>query len=299
MYVTRFAPSPTGLAHMGNFRTCYFSWLAARASGGKFLLRLDDTNQERHNAEAEKVILDTMEWLGLDYDIYFKQSERTKRYTDVASMLLDCGDAVYLDNNAVALTWNDKFPRVWHDEIAGDIPITDTNIEQINGRLILLRGGDKIGQPTYQFCSVVDDYDYGINYIIRGVDHQTNTPKQLAIWWAIYSNEVGLWEFSRTLKPQPIPRFAHVGLIFKDKKKLSKRDNAASMLNYKDDGYAPDALLNFMLRMGWAPTVDNKENSIISTEKAVKMFLTEGRMRASNASFDAQKLDWYQRMYTK
>lgn len=276
--VTRIAPSPTGDMHLGTARTALFNYLAARQSGGFFIVRIDDTDLDRNKEDCVNVVYDTMKWLGLDFDQTFRQSERTERYTDVINRLLDTSYAVYLDNGAVALTWDDSFPLEWDDTLAGRIPITPTNIEQIHGRLILSRGGDRLGQPTYQLCSVVDDYDYGINHIIRGVDHQSNTPKQIAIWKAIGD--------------KPLPTFTHVGLIFKDKKKLSKRDDAASLLWYRDHGYLPEALLAHMLRLGWAPKEDNKENSLLLMDRALKMFLTEGSMRNSNANHDAAKLDW-------
>ena len=289
-YTTRIAPSPTGNLHLGTARTAYFCWLAARASGGKFILRIDDTDAERHNEEAVNVIYQAMEWLGLDYDETFRQSQRKRIYVQIANELLDAHLAVALDNGAIALKWDANMPRVFHDEIAGDIPITDTNIEQIDRRLILLRGGDKQDQPTYQFTSIVDDFHYEVNYIIRGVDHITNTPKQIAIWWALSQ-----WSVP---KPKEI-KFAHVGLIFKDGKKMSKRDGAASLLTYKEQGYSRDALLNFMLRLGWGPRKDDKSNAIISKQQALGLFLTEGKMRNSNAGFDQAKLDWYKKVYSR
>jgi glutamyl-tRNA synthetase len=287
--------------HIGTARTGYFNWLAAKASGGTFLLRIDDTNVERSDQAHTDVIYKSMDWLGLDYDTTFKQSERRGRYEELLKALLDAGSARYTADGAVALVCPDSLPASWIDEVAGEIPITETNIAQIKGTvegrtndgLILAR---QEGSPTYQFASVVDDFDYEINYIIRGVDHISNTPKQIAIWTAInglVSEKSNQWSQHWT----PLPKFAHIGLIFKDKKKMSKRDGAASMASY--EVYEREAVLNFMLRMGWAPREDNKVNSIISRDRAVEMFLTEGRMRNSNANFDQAKLEWYDREYEK
>lgn len=289
-YITRIAPSPTGDMHLGTARTAYFNWLAARASDGKFILRIDDTDLERNNESCVDVIYEAMKWLGLAYDKAFRQSERKDNYEAVIWRLLKAKLAVTLENGAIALAWHNNMPTHWHDNIAGDVPITSTNIQQIDRKLVLVRGGDRLGQPTYQLSSVVDDYDYDINYIIRGKDHLTNTAKQVALWWAI-------GECSTVRKP--LPQFAHVGLIMKDKKKLSKRDGAASLLHYRQQGIRPDALLNFMLRLGWGPRNDNKENSIIPVEKAIKMFLTEGSMRNSDASMDLTKLEWFNRVYSR
>jgi glutamyl-tRNA synthetase len=297
MQVTRIAPSPTGMFHIGTARTAYFNWLVARASGGKFILRIDDTDVERNKQEYIDIILESLDWLGLDYDEIYYQSKRTSIYLETAQRLLEAGKAFAAPNGAIILSPPTALPDRFLDTIAGEIAITKTNLEQMDGTrgtLVLIRGGDKANQPTYQFCSVVDDYYMGINHIIRGVDHITNTPKQIAIW-----NCLDCLEKVTSSDPDIYPQFSHVGLIHKDKKKLSKRDNAASLLWYRDNGYSPDAILNFILRMGWAPSIDNKENSIIPKEKAIKMFLTEGRMRAAPSNFDQQKLDWYQKVYTR
>lgn len=289
-YVTRIAPSPTGTMHIGTARTALFNWLAARASGGRFILRIDDTDADRNDDAHVQVILDSMAWLGLDYDSTFRQSDTAVAIPDVTKALLNAGFATTLDNGAIALVWHDFMPRVWNDSIAGDIAVTDDAIKQIDG-LILVRGGDKLGQPTYNYASVVDDYMEGVDYIIRGSDHISNTGKQAAIWTAM-SNAFGPDGNWRDL-----PKFAHVGLIHKDKKKMSKRDGAASLLDYRDAGYDVDAIFNFLLRMGWGPTVDNKSTSMLSRDDAVRLFLDGGRMKASPANFDQQILDAFNRKW--
>lgn len=289
VYNTRIAPSPTGDMHLGTARTAYFNWLAARATGGKFILRIDDTDQDRHNEDAVKVIYDTMEWLGLDYDQTFRQSQIKDMgiYDRAANDLLKAGLATRLDNGAVALVIPDNMPDSWVDEVAGTVPVTDKAKQVIDG-MILVKGD---GWPTYHFSTVVDDAFMGINYVIRGKDHIDNTAKHIAIYLQMQKcNSASFVNFT-------IPKYAHAGLIFKDKKKMSKRDAAASMLNYRDAGYNPDAMLNFMLRMGWGPTVDDKTTAIISRERALELFLTGGAMKNNEASFDQAKLDSFDRKY--
>lgn len=289
-YITRIAPSPTGMMHIGTARTAWFNWLAARATGGQFILRMDDTDADRNQIEAEQPIFDGLEWLGLNYDEFLRQSERAAIYANYANILLDSGSAFRADNGAIMLRWHAFQPRSWQDEIAGTIQISDKAIEEIDGKLCLIRGGDKLGQATYQFASIVDDYVSGVNFIIRGTDHIANTPKQAAIWHALAD---GIAE------EKPLPKFAHIGLIFKDKKKMSKRDGAASVLDYRDKGYDPDGLLNFLLRLGWGPKVDDKASTFMDREKATSLFLTSGAMKSSNANFDTAKLDFYDRSYKR
>ncbi len=283
MYNTRIAPSPTGEMHLGTMRTAYFNWLAARASGGKFLVRVDDTDVKRNQKVVAKAIFTSMGWFGLDFDKEFYQSNNRDLYKRFAWALIKDGSAFVLDNGAIAL-WKPELPGVWHDKIAGDIPITATNYEQIDRRLILVRGN---GEPTYQLASVVDDWDHCINYIIRGTDHTSNTPKQIAIWNALNKCFPD--------KAQKLPKFAHVGLLFKNSKKLSKRDSNFSLSAYVD--YHPEAVLNFLLRLGWGPHEDNKANSLISKERAIEMFLTQGQMKNTQANIDEQKLKWFDKKY--
>ena len=278
-YITRIAPSPTGDMHIGTARTAYFNWLAAKASGGQFIFRIDDTDGARDKPEYEAVIHEVMDWLGLYADVLFRQSERTHVYTAMAFELVNKGKARILDNGAIALNFDETMPRVWIDEIAGEVKITDTDIKNSLQELILIRGD---GIPTYHFATVIDDMHFYVNWIIRGHDHISNTCKHIAIYHALGA---------------PIPKYSHVGLIFQDKKKMSKRDGAASVLHYKNSKYDADALLNFMLRMGWGPTVDDKTTAMIDRDKAIKMFLTEGKMRNAPSNMDLGKLDSFDRKY--
>lgn len=286
---TRIAPSPTGMMHVGTARTALFSYLAARASGGKFIMRLDDTDLERNQPEAIQPIYDGLAWLGLEYDASYRQSERSQFYADMANILLDAGLATKADNGAILLKPPADLPRTWTDQLVGTIPVTDRDMEMING-LVLVRGGDKIGQPLYHFTSIADDYAMGITSIIRGDDHRSNTAKQIAIWHSLNT------AFGHE-KAISLPRFYHVGLIFKDKKKMSKRDGAASLLDYRDKGYEPDALFNFLLRLGWGPKRDDKSTALISRERALELFLEGGNMSPRPSNFDSVKLESFQRKY--
>lgn len=295
-YRTRIAPSPTGDMHLGTARTAYFNWLAARATNGSFLLRIDDTDADRNRSECVDVILRTMDYLGLDYDDMFYQSEKRGRLDRALTALVMGGWARRLDNGAFALNLPENMPRSWHDEIAGDIQITDMNIGCITGEhknegkpaLLILARAD--GGYTYQFASAYDDWAKKINYIIRGTDHISNTFKQLAIWTALNQCYPGFYE--------PYPKFAHVGLIMKDKKKLSKRDGASSMLEYMKQGIDQEAMLNFMLRLGWSPS-DPDMNGLIPRAQALQFFLTQGRMRNTNANMDPAKLAFLDKQYKK
>jgi nondiscriminating glutamyl-tRNA synthetase len=287
MSVTRIAPSPTGFMHVGTARTALFNWLAARATGGRFILRLDDTDADRNVGAAVQPILDGLKWLGLDWDDYVRQSDRSAAYGDHARLLLDAGLATSADNGAVLLAAGAP-PRTWDDAIGGTMRIPDDLAKQVDG-LVLIRGGDRAGQATYNFASILDDYLLGVDFVIRGVDHIANTGKQIGIWSAL----------AQVLPPRDPPRFAHVGLIFKDGKKMAKRDGAASLLDYRDAGTDPDAMFNFLLRMGWGPSVDDKSATFIDRDRAIAMFLTGGKMRAANAGFDAAKLAFYDRNYKR
>ena len=274
---TRIAPSPSGDMHIGTARTAYFNWLAARATGGKFILRIDDTNQEKNKPEYTQVILDTMEWLELDYDEIHYQSKRFDLYLLAAHKLVSEGKAKVLDNGAIALT-EISMPQKWLDDIAGSIAISGDDFQNAQ-ELILIRGD---GSPTYHFSSVYDDANLGINYILRGVDHISNTARQIAIF-----NALG----------KDLPRFAHIGLIHQNGKKLSKRDGAASILHYKDNGYSSAAMCNFLLRMGWGPKIDDKSTKTLDRARALELFIDGGTLKSSSANLDLVKLESFNRKY--
>lgn len=285
--ITRIAPSPTGDMHLGTARTAYFNWLAARASGGSFILRIDDTDINRSDPKFSQVILDTMIWLGLDYDNLIYQSKRFDVYRDIADKLLKNGQAQNIDNAIVLSPIHpENISDSWYDDIAGSIIISDDDKTLIKNGIVLIKSD---GSPTYHFASVVDDIQFGINFVIRGKDHTTNTARQVVLYNCL---KFVLHDYNYSL-----PSYAHIGLIRKDGAKLSKRDGAASMLWYKQQGYDPDAMLNFMARLGWGPTVDDKTTAILPKQRMLELFLSGGKMKNSDANMDTKKLDSYDRKY--
>lgn len=288
---TRFAPSPTGFAHIGNFRTAYFNWLFSKNRGGDFLLRIDDTDLARNRTEAIDIIYQTMDWLRLDYTFLFNQSdtERQARYGEVSSLFLEKGFAVREgDGEAIVikpveelLSLGVEVPHHWTDEISGKIRV---DLNQLNHLVIKTSSGSYL----YNFTSIIDDSDSSITDVIRGTDHQQNTPKQILIQ--------NLYRLCCPDREIILPRFHHIGLIFKDGQKMSKRENAASLMYYKEQGYHPEAILNFLLRMGWGPKVDDKSAAMISQSRAVSLF-SEGKMKGASSNFDQAKLDSYDRKY--
>jgi glutamyl-tRNA synthetase len=279
MQNTRIAPSPTGYFHIGTARTAYHNWLVAKATGGKFILRIDDTDLGRSNDDYVKVIYDCMDWLGLDYDTTFRQSQRFDVYRNYANDLLDRKLAYQADNGAI-LFQPSFIPDSWVDSIAGKIDIKQDDIDLIKG-MVLIKSD---GTPTYNFCSIVDDVDYGVNRIIRGVDHIKNTVKQLSIAFTKKNVDIS---------------FTHVGLIHNmNGKKISKRDGALSVMDYRDQGIHPDALLNLMLRMGWSPRNPNFDSKYKKVDKdlAVKI-LDDGKFQNSPSKLDMSKLNFYNKLY--
>lgn len=272
---TRIAPSPTGKAHIGFVRTAYLNYLAARSAGGKFILRIDDTDKLRSQDIYTQDLIATLNWLGLDCDLIFSQSSRFDRYSQVAKQLLDSGKAI-LKDGAVCLNV-DHTITFWTDSISGDIKITDDKFDAIKN-LVLLRSD---GTPTYHFASVIDDIDFDINWIIRGTDHLDNTSKHVYIYDAMNA---------------PFPKFSHVGLIFYQSKKISKRDGVANMDSYND--VHPSAILNSVLKMGWShsdPNID-KIHPLIDKDLAIQIF-NQGHLRSQKATLDLDKLKWFDKKY--
>lgn len=280
---TRIAPSPTGDMHLGTARTAYFNWLAARASGGRFILRIDDTDQARNRQECVDDILRVMDWLGLDYDEVYYQSHHLDDYRHVAENMVRLSQARRDDNGAILFTPFTTLPAelpFWTDEVAGEISVGEQDWDYIAG-MPLIRGD---GTPTYNFATVVDEIWTKVNFVIRGTDHVKNTAKQMALFQTI-----GLGG--------ELPRFAHLGLLFQDKKKLSKRNGIGSMIGLMESGYDPDAVLNFLLRLGWGPTIDDKTTALLPRERALELFLEGGKMKNSPANVDPAKLDSFDRKY--
>jgi glutamyl-tRNA synthetase len=314
MIRTRFAPSPTGYLHIGGARTALFCWAYARKHDGRFILRIEDTDLERSTAESTQAILDSMQWLGLDWDEGpFRQMDRLDRYRAVAEQLIRDGhayrcyaskeeldalreqqrargekpryDGRWRPENAqgktppagvtpvVRFRNPDDGEVVWRDLVKGEIRFANTELDD----LVLMRAD---GVPTYNFGVVVDDLDMAITDVIRGDDHVNNTPRQINIY--------------RALGPA-LPAFAHVPMILgSDGERLSKRHGAVSVLQYRDDGYLPEALVNFLARLGWS----HGDEEMFSTAKLVEWFDLEHVSR-SPAQFNGEKLAWLNQQYLK
>jgi glutamyl-tRNA synthetase len=283
--ITRIAPSPTGQFHVGTARTAYFNWLAARSTGGKFILRIDDTDKTRNTTENVDTIFRSMEWLGLDYDEVHYQSKREERHRDMINQLLKEGKLMQGDEGELRL--NMEYQQVYfvNDRLRKVVEVSEEEYF-IHKNMVVAR---KDGSPLYNFASVVDDIDLGVTAVIRGADHLPNTHKQEAIKILIDEDK----QFD----------YFHIGLITVGGKKISKRNPdhvaIASMDSYVTQGYTPEAFKNWLLRIGWSPKVDNKENSVIPQDKAVKMFMDEGSMRPNNANMDLTHLANYQKVYTR
>jgi glutamyl-tRNA synthetase len=308
--VTRFAPSPTGFLHVGGARTALYSWLYAKSQGGKFILRIEDTDIERSTQEAIDAILEGMEWLGLAWDDGpYYQTRRFDRYNQVIAQLLTEGKAYKCFMPAAELdaireeqmskgekprypgTWRNrtdhpegqpyairfKTPQtgsvVVKDHIRGEIEIANTELDDL-----IIRRTD--GVPTYNFCVVVDDWDMGITHVVRGEDHINNTPRQINILQALGA---------------PIPEYAHVSMILGDDgKKLSKRHGAVSVMQYRDDGYLPQALLNYLVRLGWS----HGDQEIFSLEEMIAFFSLDAIGQSASA-FNTDKLIWLNQHYMR
>ena len=312
---TRFAPSPTGYLHIGGVRTALYSWLYARQQGGKFVLRIEDTDRERSTQESVDAILQGMDWVGLDYDegpVF--QTDRFDRYREVINQLLEQGDAYHcyctreeLDEMRETQRANKEKPRyngkcrdrtdiptdanseplesvirfknpqegdvVIHDLIKGEIVINNRELDD----LIIARSD---GTPTYNLTVVVDDMDMGITHVIRGDDHINNTPRQINLFKALGAD---------------LPEFAHAPMILGDDgKRLSKRHGAVSVMQYRDAGFFPQALLNYLLRLGWS----YEDQEIFSRDEMIRLFRLED-VNGAPSTFNTQKLIWVNEQYMK
>ena len=275
----RFAPSPTGYLHVGGARTALFNWLYARRHGGVFVLRIEDTDVERSQAEMVTGILDGLRWLGIDWDegpevggphAPYYQSQRLERYRAAAKQLLDSGQA-FADEGAIRF----KVPpgkTTFVDSVHGPIEFDNEHIESF----VILRSDT---HPTYHLSVVCDDIDMAITHVVRGDDHISNTPKQVLLYNA----------FGKTP-----PTFAHVPLIMgADKQRLSKRHGATSVMEYEKLGYLPEAMFNFLALLGWG-TGSNDE--LLTKDELIQRFNLEG-ISGGNAVFNTEKLDWFNHQY--
>ncbi|EOY8427054.1 glutamate--tRNA ligase [Proteus mirabilis] len=306
---TRFAPSPTGYLHVGGARTALYSWLFSRHNKGEFVLRIEDTDLERSTQPAIDAIMDGMNWLNLNWDEGpYYQTKRFDRYNQVIDQMLAAGTAYrcYCSKERLEKLRADQMakgekPRydgccrhgdhnhtpdephvvrflnpqegsvIFDDKIRGPIEFSNQELDDL-----IIRRTD--GSPTYNFCVVIDDWDMEITHVIRGEDHINNTPRQINILKALGA---------------PVPEYAHVSMILGDDgKKLSKRYNAVSVMQYRDDGYLPEALLNYLVRLGWS----HGDQEIFSIDEMIKDFTLEAISKSASA-FNTDKLLWLNHHY--
>ncbi|TDR19364.1 glutamate--tRNA ligase [Marinicella litoralis] len=305
--ITRFAPSPTGYLHVGGARTALFSYLYARHHGGQFELRIEDTDTERSTQESVDAIFEGMNWLGLEFDSEVKyQSKNLARYHEKIDQLLNNGQAYYCDCSkeridkireqqmkdgekprydgkcrdlGLAKTAQTiirfKTPQTGEvkfvDHVRGEITVANAELDD----LVIARAD---GMPTYNFSVVIDDADMGITHVIRGDDHINNTPRQINIYQAL---------------GEPVPEFAHVPMILGDDgARLSKRHGAVSVMQYAEDGYLPEAVLNYLVRLGWS----NGDQELFSKAEMIELFDLSGVNKAPSA-FNTTKLNWINQQY--
>ncbi len=318
---TRFAPSPTGFIHLGNIRSALYPWAFARATGGKFILRIEDTDLERSTQAAVDVIIEGMQWLGLDYDEGpFYQMQRMQRYKEVLAQLQAAGhvypcymSVAELDALRERQMANKEKPRydgtwrpepgktlppvpqgvqpvlrfknpqggavVWDDKVKGRIEISNDELDD----LVIARpaaSGEAVGTPTYNFCVVVDDIDMGITHVIRGDDHVNNTPRQINIFQAL---------------GQPVPVYAHLPTVLNEQgEKMSKRNGAKPVTQYAAEGFLPDAMVNYLARLGWS----HGDDEIFSRAQFLQWFDLD-HLGRSAAQFDEAKLRWVNAQHLK
>ncbi|MDP1596454.1 MAG: glutamate--tRNA ligase [Methylotenera sp.] len=312
---TRFAPSPTGFLHIGGARTALFSWAYAKKHGGAFILRIEDTDVARSTPEAVQAILDGMQWLGLDYDEGpFYQMQRMDRYKQVIQTMLQQGSAYYcysskteldtLREQQMADKQKPRYDGKWRPEAGKVLPAIPTDISPVirfknpqDGVVVwddLVKGRIEIanselddliiaradGTPTYNFCVVVDDWEMGITQVIRGDDHVNNTPRQINMLKALGAK---------------IPQYAHLSMILGgDGQKLSKRHGAVSVMQYDEDGYLPEAVLNYLARLGWS----HGDEEVFSMHQFCEWFDLD-HITSSAAQFNTEKLNWLNNHYIK
>ena len=312
---TRFAPSPTGYLHIGGARTALFAWAYARRHGGRFVLRIEDTDVERSTPEAVQAILDGMQWLGLAHDEGpYYQMQRMYRYKEVIQQMLAAGTAYLcytskeeLDALRAEQEARKEKPRYdgsWRPEPGKTLPTPPSGVQpvvrfrnpadgvvawddQVKGRIEIANAelDDFIiaradGTPTYNFCVVVDDWDMGITHVIRGDDHVNNTPRQINLLQALGA---------------PVPLYGHLSMILGDDgTKLSKRHGAVSVMQYDEDGYLPEAVLNYLARLGWS----HGDDEIFDMAQFVEWFDLD-HITSSAAQFNTEKLNWLNAHYLK
>jgi len=272
MVRVRFAPSPTGFLHMGGARTALFNWMYAKAQGGQFILRIEDTDKIRTKPEYLEEILESMKWLGLNWDEFYKQSDRFELYRQYADKLL-CEGKAYKDGEAVVLKVLEKSIKIY-DLIRGEIVVDSKEIKD----QVLMKSD---GSPTYSFACVIDDALMEISCVIRGEDHIPNTSKQILIYEALGFK---------------LPEFAHLPLILDPEGgRMSKRAGATAVTEYRTQGYLPETIVNYLMLLGWSPG-NNQEKVLMSS--ALKTFSIK-KINKAGAAFSIEKLQWLNSQYIK
>ena len=279
----RFAPSPTGKVHIGNIRAAIYNWLFARHTGGKFLLRVEDTDLERSTPEAIAVLFDCMKWLGLDWDEeVFYQTKNVKRHLEVVDRLLESGHAYKVEkmsrDGKTGVVTMFRMPKEgvieFDDIVKGHMAKKAEDIQDF----AIVRSD---GSPIFHIANVVDDIDQRVTHIIRGDDHVENTFKHICIFRALGA---------------PVPKYGHLSMIVNQQgKPYSKRDGAAFVGEYREQGYLPEALFNYLLLLGWNPGDDRE---VLSREEMIKLFERE-KVHVTAAMFDPKKLAWMNGEYVK
>jgi glutamyl-tRNA synthetase len=280
--VTRFAPSPTGFLHGGNYRTAVFAYLFAKKSGGEFIIRIEDTDRERSKKEYEDNIWETISWLDLSPDKKYRQSEHAGRHKELLEKLIAEGKAYVSkeevrkegDRAEVIRFKNPNIPVTFTDAVRGPITMDTTDLKDF----VLARS---LEEPVFHFAVVVDDADEGVTHVVRGEDHISNTPRQILIQQAL-----GL----------PTPQYAHLPLVLDTTRaKLSKRRGAHALTEYRDEGYLPEAVINYLALVGWHP---EGEQELFTVEELVEAFSLE-RIQKSSGIFDDIKLKWFNHEHIK
>ena len=279
----RFAPSPTGKVHIGNIRAAIYNWLYARHTGGKFLLRVEDTDLERSTPEAIKVLMECMEWLGLDWDEeVFYQTKNVKRHLEVVEQLIASGHAYRCERTSrdgktgtVVMFKMPKEGVIEYDDIVkGHMAKKAEDIQDF----AIVRSD---GSPIFHIANVVDDIDQGVTHIIRGDDHVENTFKHICIFKALGAS---------------VPKYGHLSMIVNQQgKPYSKRDGAAFVGEFRDEGYLPESLFNYLLLLGWNPGDDRE---VLTREEMIRLFDLE-KVHVTAAKFDIKKLQWMNGEYIK
>ncbi|MEQ1500029.1 MAG: glutamate--tRNA ligase family protein [Parcubacteria group bacterium] len=281
--VTRFAPSPTGLLHMGNYRTAVFAFLYARKNDGKFILRIEDTDRQRSKKEYEDNIVESLEWLGLKYDAFYRQSENIKDHTEVLEKLIKENKAYISKEEAkdgsgiikeIVRFRNPKKVVAFDDLVRGRIETDTTDL----GDFVIAKS---LTEPLFHLAVIVDDHNEGVTHVIRGEDHIPNTPRQILIHEALGMD---------------VPKYAHLPLVLaEDRTKLSKRKGALPVTDYKDKGYLPQTLLNFMALIGWNP---GGVEEVFSLDQLIEKFDIT-KIQKGGGIFNPEKLDWLNKEHMK